>query len=220
MDSRIRRVLSRLEDQSNRERSMEKGIPPENMILAITSDTGMFFNILLKAMRATKILEIGTSAGYSTLWFADAILQNNITNRGEIKTPIITIDMNHSKVSIANKNFDDAGVNRIIHVIEGNAKKVLSRLLVNYQNGISINNTDNLFDFVFIDADKENLIDYFDLTIPMVKKGGIIATDNMLYPEDYRSEITKYANYLKNRANIESVTVPIGNGEEITIKLA
>src|SRR5512133_3337391 len=109
MDSRIWRVISRLEDQSNRERSIEKGIPPENMILAITSDTGMFFNILLKAMRATKILEIGTSAGYSTLWFADAILQNNITNRGEIKKPIITIDMNHSKVSIANKNFDDAG---------------------------------------------------------------------------------------------------------------
>jgi len=90
----------------------------------------------------------------------------------------------------------------------------------NYQNDSPINNTDSLFDFVFIDADKENLIDYFDLTIPMVKKGGIIATDNMLYPEDYRSEITKYANYLRNRANIESVTVPIGNGEEITIKLA
>ncbi len=220
MDSRISRVLSRLEDQSNRERLMEKDIPPQNMILAITSDTGMFFNIMLKAIRATKILEIGTSAGYSTLWFADAMLQNSIINIAEMEKSIITIDMNHSKVSIANKNFDDAGVKGIIDVIEGNAKEVLSRLLVKYQNDSLINNADSLFDFVFIDADKENLIDYFDLTIPMVKIGGIIATDNMLYPEDYRPQMTKYANYLRNKTNIESVTVPIGNGEEITIKLA
>jgi caffeoyl-CoA O-methyltransferase len=120
--------------------------------------------------------------------------------------------MNHSMV--ANKNFYDAGVNEIIDIIEGRAKEVLSRLLANYQNNICINNTDNLFDFVFIDADKENLI------IPMVKIGGIIATDNMLYPENYQPQMTKYANYVRNKTNIETVTVPVGNGEEITIKLA
>lgn len=218
MDTRILRVLSRLEDQSNLERL--EHVPSENMLLAITSDTGMLFNIMLKAMRANKILEIGTSAGYSTLWFADAVLQNNTINKSEIEKRIITIEMNHSKVGIANKNFYDAGVNEIIDIIEGRAKEVLSRLLSNYQNNICINNTDNLFDFVFIDADKENLMDYFDLIIPMVKIGGIIATDNMLYPENYRPQMTKYANYVRNKNNIESVTVPVGNGEEITIKLA
>jgi predicted O-methyltransferase YrrM len=62
MDTKILRVLSRLEDQSNRERL--EHVPSENTLLAITSDTGMLFNIMLKAMRASKILEIGTSAGY------------------------------------------------------------------------------------------------------------------------------------------------------------
>ena len=126
MDTRILRVLSRLEDQSNLERL--EHVPSENMLLAITSDTGMLFNIMLKAMRANKILEIGTSAGYSTLWFADAVLQNNTINKSEIEKRIITIEMNHSKVGIANKNFYDAGVNEIIDIIEGRAKEVLSRL--------------------------------------------------------------------------------------------
>lgn len=219
MDSRILRVLSRLEEQSNRERLLED-VPPENMILPITSDTGMFFNIMLKAMKASRILEIGTSAGYSTLWFADAILQSNIMNKLEIEKRIITIDIDHSKVSIAKKNFDDAGVKGIIDIIEGHATEVLRQLQINYQNDIRLKSANSLFDFVFIDADKENLMDYFDLSIPMVKVGGIIATDNMLYPEDYRPKMIKYANYLRNKSNIESVTVPIGNGEEITIKLA
>jgi predicted O-methyltransferase YrrM len=54
----------------------------------------------------------------------------------------------------------------------------------------------------------------------MVRVGGIIATDNILYPEEYRPMMIDYTNYIKNKPNIESVMVPIGNGEELTIKLA
>ncbi|HKZ61050.1 MAG TPA: O-methyltransferase, partial [Nitrososphaera sp.] len=57
------------------------------------------------------------------------------------------------------------------------------------------------------------------LIFPMVRVGGIIAADNILYPEDCVPEMTKYSKYVKNRSDVESVTVPIGNGEEITIKL-
>ncbi|HEX5981783.1 MAG TPA: O-methyltransferase, partial [Nitrososphaeraceae archaeon] len=68
--------------------------------------------------------------------------------------------------------------------------------------------------------DKENLRYYFDLVLPMLRVGGIIATDNMLYPEEYRPMMIDYTNYIKNKPNIESVMVPIGNGEELTIKLS
>jgi predicted O-methyltransferase YrrM len=54
----------------------------------------------------------------------------------------------------------------------------------------------------------------------MVRVGGIIATDNILYPEEYRSMMTNYTNYIKNKPNIQSMMIPIGNGEELTIKLA
>jgi caffeoyl-CoA O-methyltransferase len=219
-NTKISKVLSRLEEQSKRERSGKVVIPRPEMMLAITLDTGMFFNITLKAMRAKRILEIGTSCGYSTLWFAEALMQiSEMSNTRQEKT-IITIEMDHSKIERANKNFDEAGVKDLIDLKEGQADDILSEISKNYDNENYLNNGNRLFDFVFFDADKENLRYYFDLVLPMLRVGGIIATDNMLYPEEYRPMMIDYTNYIKNKPNIESVMVPIGNGEELTIKLA
>lgn len=219
-NTKISKVLSRLEEQSKRERSGEVVIPRPEMMLAITLDTGMFFNITLKAMRAKRILEIGTSSGYSTLWFAEALMQiSEMSNTRQEKT-IITIEMDHSKIERANKNFDEAGVKDLIDLKEGQADDILSEISKKYHNENYLKNGNRLFDFVFFDADKENLRYYFDLVLPMLRVGGIIATDNMLYPEEYRPMMIDYANYIKNKPNIESVMVPIGNGEELTIKLS
>lgn len=218
MNYKIWKVLSKLGEQVNKERRGEVMVLPEDRMLAITADTGMFFNIMLKAIQARRILEIGTSTGYSTLWFADAVKQNNHNNT-ETKKPIITIDENPSKVERARKHFDEAGVKEIIEIREGMAKSILSKMVKDYQNNNNKNEA-GLFDFIFIDADKENAIDYFELTLPMVRIGGIIAADNMLHPESCVQEMTKYGNYVKNKPNVQSVTVPIGNGEEITIKIS
>lgn len=219
MNNKIRKVLSKLGEKANKERWREAMVLPEDRMLAITADTGMFFNIMLKAMQARRILEIGTSTGYSTLWFADAVKQNNHNNT-ETEKPIITIDENHSKIQRASENFDEAGVKDIIEIREGQAKHILSEMLKDYQNKSGNKKVGSLFDFVFLDADKENCIDYFELTVPMLRVGGIIAADNMLYPESFVLEMTKYGNYVKNKSNVQSVTVPVGNGEEITIKIS
>jgi len=219
MNNKIWKVLSKLGEQANKERWGEVMAPPEDRMLAITADTGMFFNIMLKAMQARRILEIGTSTGYSTLWFADAVKQSNHNNT-ETEKPIITIDENHSKIQRASENFDEAGVKDIIEIREGQAKQILSEMLKDYQNKSGNKRVGSLFDFVFLDADKENCIDYFELTVPMLRVGGIIAADNMLYPESFVLEMTKYGNYVKNKSNVQSVTVPVGNGEEITIKIS
>ena len=202
MDSRIRRVISRLDEQSNRERRGEADVAPGQEMLAITADTGAFFSILLKAIRAKSVLEIGTSAGFSTLWFAEAVMSN--TKKGKI----VTIEANSKKVERASRNFQQASVGRLIEIIEGSALDVLPKL-----RGRS------KFDFVFIDADKENIIEYFDLALPIVQVGGIIAADNMLYPEHYRPDMERYAHYVRCKPNVQSVTVPIGMGEELTIRL-
>jgi predicted O-methyltransferase YrrM len=220
MNRNIKRVLTRLGEQSKRERSGDIKVLPEDEMLAITPDTGMFFKIILSAMRAQRILEIGTSVGYSTLWFADAMIQNGMAKTEGAEKPITTVDINHSKIKKAIKNFDEAEVRGMIDVLEGNARDVLHELLKNFQGKNHIKKTDGLFDFVFFDADKEYLREYFDLVLPMLRIGGIIATDNMLYPEDYRSVMLEYANYVRGGPSVESVMVPIGNGEEITIKLA
>jgi caffeoyl-CoA O-methyltransferase len=200
VDSKVLSVISRLNRQSNRERSGRVKVAPDQEMLAITADTGIFFSILLKAIKAKRILEVGTSVGFSTLWFADALGKNRRS------TKVITIEMNPLKVEQALKNFKEAGVDKMIDVRQGIALDLLYKLK-------------GKFDFVFIDADKENIIRYFDLILPMVRIGGIIATDNMLYPDHFRPAMRKYARHVHSKPNIQSVTVPIGMGEEITIKL-
>jgi caffeoyl-CoA O-methyltransferase len=199
VDSKVLSVISRLNMQSNRERSGRVKVAPDQEMLAITADTGIFFSVLLKAIKARRILEVGTSAGFSTLWFADAMGKNHSTR-------IITIEMNPQKVERALKNFKEAGVDKIIEIKQGIALDLLHKLK-------------GKFDFVFLDADKENIIRYFDIVLPMVRIGGIIAADNMLYPGHFRPAMRKYARHVHTKPNIQSVTVPIGMGEEITIKL-
>lgn len=98
----------------------------------------------------------------------------------------------------------------------------MREMLADYQDAKNRNDGEHSavpFDFVFIDADKENAINYFDLVFPMVRAGGIIVADNITYPKSCVVEMAKYSRYVKSRPDVESITVPIGNGEEITIKL-
>ena len=208
-------LLSKLDIAANKERAGEVTMDRNERMLAITSDTGMFFNIILKSINAKRVLEIGTSTGYSTLWFADAIKYNDPNNEDG---HIITIEENPSKIKRARKNFEDAGVTDIIDMRQGKAGDLLRSMLKEYQNSIKKEKAKQ-FDFIFLDADKENCIDYFELTLPMLKVGGMIAADNILHPESCVPEMTKYSEYVKKMRNVQSVTVPIGNGEEITIKI-
>ena len=160
---------------------------------------------MLKSINAKKILEIGMSVGYSGLWFADAIMSN--TKDGQI----ITIDREQFKIDSATRNFEEAGVSSLIKIREGEARKILHEIKEEFG--------ENYFDFIFIDADKESYIEYFDLCLPLVRKGGIIAADNILFPERFNKMMADYLSHVRNNPNVQSVTVPIDNGEEVTIKL-
>lgn len=218
MTTTIESILSKLDKQSELERSGKSQAAYGEEMLAITYDTGKFFEILLIAMKAKRILEIGTSVGYSTLWFANALVYNNTMESINIK-PIITVEMNPSKIKRASENFAEAGVGNLIEVSEGNAKTVLHDILKDFKRTEGVQKTDGLFDFIFLDADKECLTEYFDMVLPMLRIGGIIATDNMLYPEEYRGFMSEYANYIRSNNSVKTVTVAIGNGEELTTKL-
>jgi len=203
MRENIRSVLKKLEERAELEKSEKIQVSHDERMLAISNETGEFFNILLKAMNAKKILEIGMSVGFSTLWFADAILSNN--------GKIITIEENRDKIVRAKKNFEEAGVSTQIEIQEGKALQILHKLITSESD-------QQEFDFVFLDADKENNIEYFDLVLPLVRIGGIIATDNILYPEKFRPEMKKFTEYIKSKPNVQTITLDLGNGEEISIK--
>ena len=203
MRENIKSVLKKLGKRSELEKSEKIQVNHDERMLTISNETGEFFNILLKAMKAKKILEVGMSVGFSTLWFADAILANN--------GKIVTIEENQDKITRAKKNFEEAGVSAQIEIQEGKALQILQKLATSESE-------QQQFDFVFLDADKENNIEYFDLVLPLVRVGGIIATDNILYPEEFRPEMKKFTEYIKSKPNVQTITLDLGNGEEISIK--
>ena len=205
INEKIQNVLSKLEKDIDYENSHRNEIPGEKRLNCISKNIGTFYNILLKSINAKKILEIGMSVGYSGLWFADAIMSN--TQDGQI----ITIDREKFKIDSAIRNFEEAGVNSLIKIREGEARKILHEIKEEFG--------ENYFDFIFIDADKESYIEYFDLCLPLVRKGGIIAADNILFPERFNEMMADYLSHVRNNPNVQSVTIPIDNGEEVTIKL-
>jgi len=205
INEQIQNVLSRLEKDIDYEEMHRDEIPIEMRLNCISKNIGTFYNIMLKSINAKKILEIGMSVGYSGLWFADAIMSN--TKDGQI----ITIDKEKFKIDSATRNFEEAGVSSLIKIREGEARKILHEIKEEFG--------ENYFDFIFIDADKESYIEYFDLSLPLVRKGGIIGADNILFPERFNEMMADYLSHVRNNPNVQSVTVPIDNGEEVTIKL-
>jgi len=205
INEKIQNVLSRLEKDIDYENSHRDEIPSEKRLNCISKNIGTFYNIMLKSINSKNILEIGMSVGYSGLWFADAIMSN--TKDGQI----ITIDREQFKIDSATRNFEEAGVSSLIKIREGEARKILHEIKEEFG--------ENYFDFIFIDADKESYIEYFDLCLPLVRKGGIIGADNILFPERFNKMMADYLSHVRNNPNVQSVTVPIDNGEEVTIKL-
>ncbi len=200
----ISKVLDELEAQSILEKSKKTDIPPNDRMLAITKETGELLNMILRLKNAKNMLEIGMSTGYSTIWCAESI--------SEQSGKIITIEQNPSKIKRAKENFQKAGVTDTITIMEGLAMQILTEFSLKQKYK-------KFFDLVLIDADKENVKEYFDLIFPMVSIGGIIVTDNMYYPEKFRQDMKKFSDYLKGNPKLRTITSPIGNGEEITIKL-
>lgn len=205
LDSKIDTVLKRIEEQEKFEQENPYETPNPEKLLAIGRNTGIFYNILLKSKDAKKILEIGMSAGYSTIWFAEAISKKT-------GGKIITIDQDKKKIERAKRNFEDAGLSDLIDIRHGDALEVLLDIKNEF-------NSSESFDFVFIDADKERYIQYFDVILPMVKPGGLIGADNILFPERFQKFTNLYVKHVRNNPKIRSVTIPIDNGEELSLKL-
>jgi predicted O-methyltransferase YrrM len=204
MKESIQKILEELEVQSSLEKSRKVDVLPEDRMLAITKETGELLNTILHLKKAKNMLEIGMSVGYSTIWCADAIIEQS--------GKIISVEHNPSKIKRAKENFLKAGIQDAVIIKEGDAMNILKK--ISQQEKYK-----KKFDLVLIDADKENIIEYFDLILPMVSFQGAIITDNMLYPEKYREDMKKFSDYLKSNPDLITITSEIGNGEEITIKL-
>jgi predicted O-methyltransferase YrrM len=187
-------LLKELERIDTEERL--KGLSAEVRMRNITPDVGLFLNIMVKATKAKNILEIGTSNGYSTIWLGLAVKENN----GQL----ITLEIDPRKIALAKENIQRARLTDTVLIIEGNAKETIKIL-------------DKEFDFVFLDAEKEDYIDYFDLVFPKVKVNGMIVADNVI---SHAEELKGYLEHVRSNPKTQSVLVPVGRGEEVTLKIS
>lgn len=201
MDGIIRRTLEELEAQEAFEQENPDAVPGREKMLAITRDIGMFYNILLRSGGARRVLEVGTSVGYSTMWFAEAVMRN-------AGAGITTIEREEEKIRRAGENFARTGLDGIIEIRRGDALDVLEGM-----------EPDGAFDFAFIDADKERCVRYFDLVLPMVRPGGLIGVDNMLRPERFRSYMEPLERHVRGTPGVRAVLIPIDNGELLCTRL-
>ncbi|MGC4040460.1 MAG: O-methyltransferase [Flavobacterium sp.] len=161
---------------------------------------GRVLSILSKIINPENILEIGTYTGYATLCLAEGLAKNGT---------IDTIDNEEELFDFQRKYFDKSPWAQQIMQHLGNGLDILPALNKKY-------------DLVFIDADKENYINYFHLIVPMMNKGGIILSDNVLWsgkvveelnPKDTSTKILlEYNLLLKNDPRVETVLLPIRDG--------
>ena len=167
---------------------------PKRM-LNITPDTGRLLWILVQAARATRILEVGTSNAYSTIWLADAARATG--------GHVITLERNPDKVKLARANLARAGLADRAEIREGNAAEILAGL-------------PGPFHLVFLDADRANYSTYLDLALPKLVPGGLLVADNVI---SHSHELSDYLARVKSNSVLFSVTVPVGKGEEVSLKL-
>jgi predicted O-methyltransferase YrrM len=177
------------EDNDSRETARPK------RMLNITRDTGRLLWILVGAIGARRILEVGTSNAFSTIWLADAARATG--------GRVTTLELNPDKIALARTNLASAGLADTVDIIAGPAADTLARL-------------PGPFDLAFLDADRPSYLTYLELVVPKLRPGGLLIADNVT---SHAGELQEYLARVKSHPRLVSVTVPIGNGEEIAVKL-
>jgi predicted O-methyltransferase YrrM len=168
---------------------------------------GRVLSMISKLINPKNILEIGTYTGYSALCLAEGMQDSGVLH---------TIDINEELIDFQRKYFDKSDYGNQIHQHLGDALKIIPKL-------------DISFDLVFIDADKENYSNYFNVIIDKLSTGGIILSDNVLWSgkilettfkkDDFATPaLIEYNALLKSDKRVETVVLPIRDGLTISRK--
>ncbi len=165
----------------------------------VDNESANFLNILIKAANAKNALEIGTSNGYSAIWLAQALKETG--------GKLTTIEFWNNRLNVAIDNFKKAGVNDIIETKLGQAVMILEEM--------AYGDNPPVFDFVFIDANKSEYIKYFNLIHPMLKRGGVIAADNIL---SHYKKVLPYVETITTHPEYQSQLIPLDTGILVSYK--
>ena len=178
-----------------------------NPIMLSGKIQGNFLEIISKLIKPFNVLEIGTYTGYSTLCIAKGLSPAGM---------IHTIDKNEELLQIQNKYFEKSGLRNQIKQYTGDALAIIPKLKFD-------------FDMVFLDADKENYVKYLELISPILKPGGVLLTDNVLWhgkileSSENQDRVTRLIDNFNKKIledkSLKTVMLPIRDGISLTLKL-
>lgn len=182
----------------------------EYSVMQISPEQGQFMSLLIKLMGAKRALEIGTYTGYSSICVAGAMPEDG---------RLICCDISPQWTDIAEKYWARAGLENKIELYSQPAAQTLQMLL---DDG-----AERSFDFIFIDADKQNYIMYYEMALRLLRRGGIIAVDNTLWSgavadpdntEPGTRAIRRFNDMIKQDDRVSQTLLTIGDGLTLILK--
>ena len=162
----------------------------------VCPEIGALLNIVAKAMKAERVLEIGTSNGYSTIWLADAVRGQN--------GKVVSVDINSAMLRLAENNLSRAGLASYVELVHGDALDVIPKL-------------EGRFDLVFIDAEKSEYYQLLKLSFNKVKDNGLIVAEDVTA---YRDSMRDFLLEITSSERLETVIIPYDDGISLSYKLA
>jgi len=193
LDDKIRAVLVRLEAEDADERA--QGVPREQRSRQVARTTGQFLFALAAPQWDCEVLEIGGSRGYSSIWFGAGV--RHLGGR------VLSLESDPAKCEAWRRNVAEAGLEEWLELVEGNAFQTLPEI-------------QDVFDIVFIDAEKESYEALFELARDKVEPGALFVADNVLSHAD---TLAAYSAARQADSTLESVTVPLDRGLELSVVL-
>jgi predicted O-methyltransferase YrrM len=189
MNPELRTMLKELEDHAAAHDAVET--EHSRKLLNLEPDTAQLVSILARSSGARRLLEIGTSNGYSTIWLAASI--------GPKGGRVTSIDRSPEKQALARENLSKAGLLEYVDLRCGDATEMVATL-------------PGPFDFVFFDADRKSAPDQLTLLLPKLAPVALILADNVL---SHPAEIADYLAVVQSLKRLQHVVVPVGKGLSI-----
>ncbi len=193
LDDRVLEVLLRLEAEDAEER--ERGVPAVERSRQVARSTGQFLFSLVAPMSDCGVLELGASRGYSTIWWAAGV--RAFSGR------VLSLEHDPRKAEAWRRNIADAGLDEWAELVEGDAFETLPAV-------------EDVFDVVFIDAEKGDYERLFGLAREKVEPGAVIVADNVL---SHVETLGAYSAARQADPDLVSTTVPLDRGLELTVVL-
>ena len=193
LDDRVRAVLARLEEEDARER--EEGVPREMRARQVARTTGQFLFALVAPQTDCEVLEIGGSRGYSTIWLA--------AGARYLGGRVLSLEHDPAKVEAWRRNIADSGLEDWADLVPGDAFETLPAI-------------DDVFDVVFLDAEKEQYEELFQLARAKLEPAALVVADNVLSHAD---PLAEYSRARQSDPTLESVTLPLDRGLELSVVL-